>query len=257
VAVKGSPQLRRACAILDGRALRASPHRRIDWSAEMALLLPTPGTNITQAFDGSHPFEAAGFLQSDAGGARRARRSQFAGGSPCAHLHGAIDFGCRIGTPVLAPEAGKIVLSGVYPSTGENYMMLQIRPGTILFFTHLSGFIAAVGRTVNRGAAIAWSGNSGKSTGPHLHYEVRIAANPAANFRLSGRWFKWNPMRLSGHGDLAGLPAIQPLGAEPPAGVGPVSDEPAEDETEPTMEDIGPDAGAGGAADTEAGPAAT
>jgi murein DD-endopeptidase MepM/ murein hydrolase activator NlpD len=200
------------------------------------LLWPIAGHHTTQRFAGEHPFEPALFLATDAVGPRRARSRPFPNSVPFKHLHGAIDIGCPIGTKVFAPEAGKIVAADRYSETGENYLMLQIRPGTILFFTHLNvkdldRFRAKVGRHVRRGQVIARSGNTGMSTGPHLHWEVRITTNPDADFRRSGRWFKWNPRRLRVGRDLAGLRAILPLGGAP---------EPVENDDDPLEMAAGP-----------------
>jgi murein DD-endopeptidase MepM/ murein hydrolase activator NlpD len=183
------------------------------------LQWPIVGHATTQGFTGTNPFEPAGFLIRDASGPRRARVRAFAGGVAQAHLHAAIDIGCPIGTEIHAPEAGRIVAAGVYDSTGERYMMLQVKPGTILFFTHLKAFVAGVGQHVARGDVIGRTGNSGMSTGPHLHWEVRVTTNPDADFRRSAHWFKWNPNRLRVGGDLAGLAAIRPPGAPPEAAV--------------------------------------
>lgn len=176
------------------------------------LRWPIPGHHTSQRFAGQHQFESAGFLETDAVGPRRARTRPFPGAVPFTHLHGAIDIPCDVGTEVLAPEAGRIVARGKY-NTGEKFMMLQIRPGTILFFTHLDEFRAKKDDQVLRGEVIALSGNTGRVIGHgHLHWEVRITSNHGANPLRSGRWFKWNPRRLRVGGDLAGLRAIVPLG---------------------------------------------
>jgi murein DD-endopeptidase MepM/ murein hydrolase activator NlpD len=176
------------------------------------LLWPINGHVVTQEFDGTFKFEPAGYLANDGSGARRGRRRAFTNGLALGHLHGAVDISCPIDTPILAPETGKIVATSVYESTGERFSMLEIRPGVILFFTHLHTWTAKVGQHVVRGEEIARSGNSGMSTGPHLHWEVRITMNPEPDFRRSAGWFKWNPRRLRSGGDLAGLAAIVPLG---------------------------------------------
>jgi hypothetical protein len=207
------------------------------------LLWPIEGHHTTQRFAGKHAFEPELFLAIDGVGPRRARAKLFEGGVRFAHVHGAIDIGCDVGTKVFAPEAGRIVAASSYESTGENFMMLQIKPGTILFFTHLDAFKAKVGHRVKRGQLIARSGNTGMSTGPHLHWEVRITTNPDADFRRSGRWFKWNPRRLRVGGDLAGLLAIVPPGSEP--------DEPPD----PTDQDVEPPEIASGPIDEAPAPA--
>jgi len=200
------------------------------------LLWPIKGHHTTQRFAGQHEFEPALFMVSDGTRPRRARSRKFPGSTPFEHLHGAIDIGCDIGTKVFAPEAGKIVRARQYPG-GENYMMLEIKPGTILFFTHLDSFKVKEGRHVKRGQVIALSGNTGEmTTGPHLHWEVRITTRTNRDPGRSGRWFKWNPRRLKVGGDLAGLRAIAPPGAEPVDPPDPTEPEPPEITTEPIVE---------------------
>ena len=206
------------------------------------LLWPIRDHHTTQRFAGEHPFEPALYLARDAVGPRRARSRPFPSAVHYPHVHGALDISCPIGTRVFAPESGRIVAADTYDSTGENYMMLQIKPGTIVFFTHLDEFKVKVGRRVERGQVIARSGNTGMSTGPHLHWEVRVTTNPDADVRRSWRWFKWNPRRLRVGGDLAGLRAIIPAGAFPNEPIEPPdpADEPPEISPEPITEAPGP-----------------
>lgn len=202
------------------------------------LLRPIAGHQVTQEFDGDHHFEPAGSLGSDAVGPRRARRKPFHGGVARAHLHGGVDIKCDPGTTIRAPERGKVVATGRYKETGEKYLMLQIRRGTVLFFTHLSAHIAHEKDRVERGDPIALSGNTGMSTGPHLHWEVRVTRRKHPKPRASGRWFKLDPRRLQVNGDLAGLPAIRPRPLPPAAS--PVDDD--DDEEPATTDDSTTDA---------------
>lgn len=157
------------------------------------------------------------WLQYDNGGERRCRKNKFpAADGQWLDVHPGVDIACPIGTPVYAPEAGKIVGAGVYSMTGEKYLMLRIqRTGmtqTILFFTHLYRVTVQVGSRVSRGAKIAQTGNSGWSTGPHLHWEVRVgpADHDAWMSTASGLWYRWNPQRLRVGGNLADSPLIVP-----------------------------------------------
>ena len=176
------------------------------------LLNPLPGHPISQAF-GTPPnvssLEPAGWLQDSGGRPLRFRTRLFLGSGFRRHVHPAIDIVAPTGTPVLAAERSIVVAAGTYHETGEHYLMLQIKPGTVLFYTHLkaNSLIHAVGSHVQRGARVALSGNSGLSSGPHLHFEVRIGQGDP---RLSSRWFRWNPRRLFEGGDHADLPAIKP-----------------------------------------------
>lgn len=161
---------------------------------------------ITQSFLGTANLERPGWHDD-----KRARRVIFTGSRYQAHLHGATDVACPIGTVAVAPESGRIVAAGIYSTTGELYLMLQVRPGTVLFMTHLSRLTAHVGDSVARGDGIALTGNSGLSTGPHLHWEVRQTSNVTADPHRSDAWYKWDPERLRVGGDLASMNFIRPL----------------------------------------------
>jgi murein DD-endopeptidase MepM/ murein hydrolase activator NlpD len=85
--------------------------------------------------------------------------------------HNGVDLFVPTGTPVLATAGGKVVQA----ETVENYgVVVRIQHGAEYrtFYAHLADFTVRVGQKVNKGQLIAHSGNSGLSTGPHLHYEV-------------------------------------------------------------------------------------
>jgi murein DD-endopeptidase MepM/ murein hydrolase activator NlpD len=96
-------------------------------------------------------------------------------------MHEGIDFLADAGSPVVAAAGGVVQFAGLHPQYG---MMLDIDHGNDLVtrYAHLSKLFAREGDVVVRGRRIALSGNSGRSTGPHLHFEVRFrgsAQNPA------------------------------------------------------------------------------
>lgn len=97
------------------------------------------------------------------------RKSPTAGASS---NHKGMDFGTPMNTPVGSPVSGKVIRSG---STGGfgTYVAVQDGNGLVHIFAHLNATNVKVGQTVNAGSILAKSGNSGVSTGPHLHYEVR------------------------------------------------------------------------------------
>ena len=86
--------------------------------------------------------------------------------------HGAIDIGVSY-VPVYAPANGKVILAQWVSGYG-NYIMIDHGGGYYTAFGHLSRFTVSVGTVVSTGQQIAVSGNTGISTGPHLHYEVYI-----------------------------------------------------------------------------------
>ena len=93
--------------------------------------------------------------------------------------HGAIDIGVSY-VPVYAPANGKVILAS-YVSGYGNYIMIDHGGGYYTAFGHLSRFNVSVGTVVSTGQQIATSGNTGISTGPHLHYEVYIGGRGKAN----------------------------------------------------------------------------
>ena len=94
--------------------------------------------------------------------------------------HTGIDIGVSMGTPVRAPADGLVVFAARHGGYG-NMMMVQHSQTMTTVYGHLKSFIAKKGQYVKRGEVIALSDDTGWSTGPHLHFEVRIngtAKNP-------------------------------------------------------------------------------
>ncbi|MDW4904855.1 M23 family metallopeptidase [Streptomyces sp. ADMS] len=92
-------------------------------------------------------------------------------------VHTGIDFPISYGTTVLAATDGTVRTqwNGAY----GNMMIVTDKDGTETWYCHLSSYRVASGTTVKAGEPIAYSGNSGNSTGPHLHFEVRPAGGSA------------------------------------------------------------------------------
>ncbi|MFC6012258.1 M23 family metallopeptidase [Nocardia lasii] len=87
--------------------------------------------------------------------------------------HNGIDFGDPIGAPVFAVTNGTVIETG--PATGFGlWVRVQQDDGTIGVFGHVNEILVHPGQQVNAGDTIATVGNRGQSTGPHLHYEVRV-----------------------------------------------------------------------------------
>ena len=92
--------------------------------------------------------------------------------------HTGIDYALYYGTPVLAALNGK-VLRAAYLGTGYGtHVVLEHQGGTETVYAHLSSISVSLGQTVREGQEIGCSGNSGNSTGPHLHFEVRQKGVP-------------------------------------------------------------------------------
>jgi murein DD-endopeptidase MepM/ murein hydrolase activator NlpD len=103
-------------------------------------------------------------------------------------FHEGIDFMSEEGTPIVAAAGGVVVYAGPHPQYGN---MIEIDHGNDLVtrYAHASKLLVKVGDVVLRGGKIAEVGNTGRSTGTHLHFEVRhrgAAQNPARFLRMHG-----------------------------------------------------------------------
>jgi murein DD-endopeptidase MepM/ murein hydrolase activator NlpD len=102
-------------------------------------------------------------------------------GARWGRLHAGIDIGVPIGTPVFAAKGGKVTFSGTASGYG-NYICIQSDGGLMTCYGHLSKFETSVGASVSQDTEIARSGNTGTSTGAHLHFETCISGGKPACF---------------------------------------------------------------------------
>jgi len=95
-------------------------------------------------------------------------------------MHEGIDISVPEGTPIRAAADGTVILEqSEYESGGYgNYTCVDHGGGLSTCYAHQSSFAASVGARVSQGDVIGYSGNTGHSTGPHLHFEVRINGAP-------------------------------------------------------------------------------
>ena len=90
--------------------------------------------------------------------------------------HGALDYGIPSGTTVYAAADGVVYARGSLSGSYGNYIVIQHVNGLRTWYAHGNGvFYVSPGQTVSKGQAIMQSGNSGNSSGPHLHFEVRVS----------------------------------------------------------------------------------
>lgn len=92
-------------------------------------------------------------------------------------LHAGIDIAAPVGTAIVAADNGKVVLMGPTGGYG-NYTCIQHTSAMSTCYAHQSAFGTSLGANVRRGQRIGSVGNTGNSTGPHLHFEVRINGTP-------------------------------------------------------------------------------
>jgi LysM repeat protein len=97
-------------------------------------------------------------------------------------IHGfnAVDLAAPVGTPIRAAAGGEVIVSkmGGWNGGYGNYIVIRHPSGTQTLYAHNSENAVSVGQTVARGEVIGYVGNTGRSTGSHLHFEVRGAKNP-------------------------------------------------------------------------------
>ena len=97
-------------------------------------------------------------------------------------FHSGVDIGSTYGTPVVAPADGVVMFADSLGGYGRA-LILDHGHGISTRYGHLSGFAVTPGQHVQRGDTIGYVGASGRSTGPHLHYEVRINDTPVNPYK--------------------------------------------------------------------------
>lgn len=94
-------------------------------------------------------------------------------GTRWGRLHSGIDIGADEGEAICAAKSGRVIFSGTADGYG-NYIKIDHGGGLETAYGHCSVLAANVGDEVERGQTIAYVGSTGNSTGPHLHFEVKI-----------------------------------------------------------------------------------
>jgi murein DD-endopeptidase MepM/ murein hydrolase activator NlpD len=96
------------------------------------------------------------------------------------HGHNGIDIGATPGTPVIAAASGRVIVAkvGGYNGGYGNLIIITHDKGVQTVYAHLRAVYVTQGQSIAQGQTIGEVGNTGRSTGPHLHFEVRGAKNP-------------------------------------------------------------------------------
>ena len=97
-------------------------------------------------------------------------------------FHSGVDIGSSYGHPIVAPADGIVILTDTMGGYGKT-IMIDHGNSISTRYGHLSGFAVTSGQRVQRGDVIGYVGESGRSTGPHLHYEVRINDTPVNPYK--------------------------------------------------------------------------
>lgn len=134
------------------------------------IAAPT-ATKSVAVSGGASATVASGYYSHPVPGARRTQG---------VHGYNGVDLAAPIGTAVYAAAAGDVIIarSGGYNGGYGSYVVIRHDNGTQTLYAHLSSVSVAVGETVGKGSVVGGVGNSGRSTGAHLHFEVRGARNP-------------------------------------------------------------------------------
>ena len=97
--------------------------------------------------------------------------------SGVSRYHSGIDIGADYGDPVLAADAGTVAYADWFGGYG-NAVIIEHGGGISTLYGHNSSLLVSVGQSVRKGQPIAYAGSTGYSTGPHVHFEVRINGEP-------------------------------------------------------------------------------
>lgn len=122
---------------------------------------------------------ASGFDGQDGGGLSFPLASSKGRSQSYGRGHTGVDFMANVGTPVYAAASGKVVIISTGWSGGYgNQVVVDHGGGRATRYAHLSSIATSAGLKVGRGEIIGYSGNTGRSTGPHLHFELIINGRP-------------------------------------------------------------------------------
>jgi len=96
-------------------------------------------------------------------------------------FHTGVDIAAHYGTPIRASNSGKVIYAGWYGGYGKVVIVSHGNyrgTGTSTLYAHMSGITVRHGAIVQRGSTVGYEGTTGYSTGPHLHFEVRLDGHP-------------------------------------------------------------------------------
>lgn len=96
-------------------------------------------------------------------------------------MHKGIDIAAPVGTPIMAAASGEVVFAGWNSGGYGNLVKLKHHDGSITFYAHNHRVLVSNGQKVKQGQLIAEMGSTGRSTGPHLHFEIRPEGSAAIN----------------------------------------------------------------------------
>jgi LysM repeat protein len=136
------------------------------------VVAPKKTTSTSKGTSVSNSISSSGYFRNPLPGAKK---------SQGIHGHNGIDLArVPIGTAVLSSAKGTVILAkfGGYNGGYGNYVIVSHPNGTQTLYAHLNSISVTRGQVVSQGQKLGGMGNTGRSTGPHLHFEVRGAVNP-------------------------------------------------------------------------------
>ena len=139
-------------------------------SARLWQILTTTGTDIYHTGKFMLPIETT--RRTSSFGTRRV--NAYSDGRRTTSIHAGVDFGAPTGTSIFACGNGKVILARERVITG-NSIIIEHGPGIYSIYYHLDSFVAQEGEIVTAGELIGLVGSTGFSTGPHLHWELRVS----------------------------------------------------------------------------------
>ena len=98
-------------------------------------------------------------------------------------MHNGVDMSCSTGTPIYATRAGTVTRTAYQAGGAGNYVSINHLDGFSSIYMHMTHYVVSTGQTVSQGQLIGYVGNTGISTGPHLHFGISYAGtyvNPLA-----------------------------------------------------------------------------
>lgn len=119
-------------------------------------------------------------------------------------FHKGIDISAPIGEPVRAPADGTVLMAGPASGYGRE-VVIDHGHGIHTAYGHLSGFAVTTGQDILRGDIIGYVGSEGRSTGPHLHYEVRLHDTPVNPHKYMSETLQEFASTRTGSASIAGM----------------------------------------------------
>ena len=144
-------------------------------NGEIAVAAPAPKTNTAKSGGASGVLEPARYSTSVEYSGYYINPLPSGRRTQGVHGYNGVDLGAPVGAPILAAASGEVIVAreGGYNGGYGSYVVIKHDNGTQTLYAHQSNVIVGVGQTVSKGEVIGYVGQTGKATGPHVHFEIR------------------------------------------------------------------------------------